>query len=49
MLEELGSSMKPWMSLIIAVAMSGTVSRSMNWATFLHLPISATAFFWIAL
>ena len=49
MLPVLGSSMNFWMIEIIAVAMAGSASRSMNWATALHLPISVTDFFWIAL
>src|SRR5690348_4691424 len=44
-----GLSMNCWISLIIAFAMSGELSRSMNWATFLHLAISATDFFWMSL
>ena len=49
MLPELGSSMKLWIWLIIAVAMSGTVSLSMNCETASQALIASTDFFWMSL
>ena len=49
MLPAVGLSMNFWISAIIASAIAGSLSRSMNCGTALQPAIAATDLFWIAL